>query len=564
MDIPSTQAQTAPEIPPMPQSRSMRLFWLWWRRHMRDLDRDATNAQVQADGGLSYSYAFLVATSCGIATLGLMLNSAAVIIGAMLVAPLMGPIVLLGFAIARTDVELVIRSAKAMVVGVLAALAISVVIVKLSPYIPPTPEILARTNPNLFDLLVAVLSGMVAGYAVTHRKIGTVAGVAIATALMPPLAASGYGLATGDMHIFQGAFFLFLTNMLAIAFSVATMAMWYGFGNLRTPKNLIWQTTAAGVILVVLSIPLVRTLNESVTKTLTVNEVEDVLRQGLHLEGSSLDKLDVRVEEGKPVEISAVVFTREYDNTAHDRLLPKLQQRLERPVEFALDQVVLGDALMQAKASQSVLANPVATVLQTGTPLSDAQLLVRHLREVLPLPLTLSEVDANTKVAKLQVAPGFVGSLQTLRQMEERLQQRFPSWQIALIPPMRPLPGMRFLGGKAEMAEGGQQVLKTVLWALRRWQVKTVEVTGFAALNENGRRTDQLARQRAERTADLLRMAGLEAGTRVDYPDAGQKALEKERGAAAWRLARIQPIFDAEAATENSNDPAASNETDRP
>lgn len=564
MDTPSTQAQAAPEIPPMPQSRFMRLFWLWWRRHMRDLDRDATNEQVQADGGLSYSYAFLVATSCGIATLGLMLNSAAVIIGAMLVAPLMGPIVLLGFAIARTDVELVIRSAKAMTVGVLAALAISVVIVKLSPYIPPTPEILARTNPNLFDLLVAVLSGMVAGYAVTHRKIGTVAGVAIATALMPPLAASGYGLATGDMHIFQGAFFLFLTNMLAIAFSVATMAMWYGFGNLRTPKNLIWQTTAAGVVLVVLSIPLVQTLNESVTKTLTVNAVEDVLRQGLHLEGASLDKLNVRVEEGKPVEISAVVFTREYDNTAHDRLLPKLQQRLERPVEFALDQVVLGDALMQAKASQSVLANPVAPVLQTGTPLSDAQLLVRHLREVLPLPLTLSEVDANTKVAKLQVAPGFIGSLQTLRQMEERLQQRFPSWQIALIPPMRPLPDMPFIGGKAEMAEGGQQALKTVLWALGRWQVVTVEVTGFAALNENGRKTDQLARLRAERTADLLRTAGLEARPRVDYPGVGQKTLEKERGAAAWRLARIQPIFDAEAATENSNDSAASNETHRP
>lgn len=162
----------------MPQHRLLRVFWLWWRRHMRDLDRDATNEQVQEYGGLSYSYAFLVATSCGIATLGLMLNSAAVIIGAMLVAPLMGPIVLLGFAIARTDVELVIRSAKAMAVGVLAALAISVIIVKLSPFIPPTPEILARTNPNLFDLLVAVLSGMVAGYAVTHRKIGTVAGVA--------------------------------------------------------------------------------------------------------------------------------------------------------------------------------------------------------------------------------------------------------------------------------------------------------------------------------------------------------------------------------------------------
>ncbi|MDP2431306.1 MAG: DUF389 domain-containing protein [Pseudomonadota bacterium] len=543
----------------MPQHRLLRLFWLWWRRHMRDLDRDATNEQVQEDGGLSYSYVFLVATSCGIATLGLMLNSAAVIIGAMLVAPLMGPIVLLGFAIARTDVELVIRSAKAMAVGVLAALAISVIIVKLSPFIPPTPEILARTNPNLFDLLVAVLSGMVAGYAVTHRKIGTVAGVAIATALMPPLAASGYGLATGDMRIFQGAFFLFLTNMLAIAFSVATMAMWYGFGNLRTPKNLIWQTTAAGVILVVLSIPLIRTLDESVTKTLTLNQVEDVLRQDLKLEGASLDKLNVRIAEGEPVAISAVVYTREFDQSAHDRLLPKLRMRLERPVELALDQVVLGDALMRAKNQQSVLANPIGAVSQSSAPLSDAQLLVRHLREVLPLPLTLSEVDANTKVAKLQVAPGFSGSLHTLRQMEESLSKRFPAWQIALIPPMRPLPDIRFLSGEIALEASGQQALKTSLWALARWQVGAVRVTGAAALNESGRKTSQLASQRAELITGQLHAAGLEARVEVDYPAASQKTREKEMGVAAWRIARIQPLFVD--ATDETNDPAVAADT---
>lgn len=523
---------------------------------MRNLDRDATNEQVREDGGLSYSYVFLVITSCGIATLGLMLNSAAVIIGAMLVAPLMGPIVLLGFAIAKTDVELSVRSAKAMAVGVVAALAISVVIVKLSPYIPPTPEILARTNPNLFDLLVAVLSGMVAGYAVTHRKIGTVAGVAIATALMPPLAASGYGLATGESHIFQGAFFLFLTNMLAIAFSVAAMAMWYGFGNLHTPKHLLWQTTLAGVILVVLSIPLVRTLNESVTKTLTLNQVEAVLRQDLNLEGASLDKLNVHLEEGKPVKISAVAFTREFDKSAHDRLLPKLKQRLGRSVELALDQVVMGDALMQFKASQSVLANPVGPTLQSGAPMSDAHLLLRHLREVLPLPLSLTEVDTNTKVAKLQIAPGFSGSLQTLRQMEENLAKRFPSWQIALIPPVRPLPEIRFLSGGIELEAGGQQALRTCLWALARWQVDSVRVFGSAAINEAGRKTGKLAQQRANLITDQLHAAGLEVRNEADYPASDQRALEKELGVAALRIARIQPLFEDTAALKNGDDSA--------
>ena len=510
---------------------------------MRDLDRDATSAQVYEEGGLSYSYAFLAVTSCGIATLGLMLNSAAVIIGAMLVAPLMGPIVLLGFAIAATDVERAARSAKALVVGVVAALAISVIIVKLSPYIPPTPEILARSNPNLFDLAVAVLSGMVAGYAVTHHKIGAVAGVAIATALMPPLAASGYGLAVSDMHIFQGAFFLFLTNMLAIALTVAGMATWYGFGSLRTPKNLIWETALAGVVLAVLSIPLIRTLEESVAKTVALNQVEAVLREGLKLKGASLDKLNVSLENGKPVRVSAVVFTREFDKTAHDRLLPELQKTLGKPVELSLDQVVLGDALFKAREAPSIIANPVGTTLQASVPLTDAQLFARQLRDVFPVPLALSEVDVNSKTAKLQVAPKYTGSLETLRQMEADLQKRFPEWHVTIIPPMRTLPDLRFLPDATGLAEGMQQVLQTSLWALARWQIETVQVTGSAALNEDGRKTLVLARERAQLIADKLREAGFETRVLTDYPTTGQKTLEKEQGQAAWRAVHMQPVF---------------------
>jgi uncharacterized hydrophobic protein (TIGR00271 family) len=545
MNEPHTESSALPRIA-AESNFLLRQFKRWWRRHMGDLDRDATNQQVHEEGGLSYSYAFLAATSCGIATLGLMLNSAAVIIGAMLVAPLMGPIVLLGFSIAKTDVENGIRSGKALMVGVAAALSLSFVIVKLSPYIPPTPEILARTNPNLFDLLVAVLSGLVAGYAVTRRKIGTVAGVAIATALMPPLAASGYGLATSDMRIFQGAFFLFLTNMLAIALTVAGMATWYGFGNLRTPRHLIWQTAMAGMILAVLSIPLVRTLNESVTKTFTVNQVEAVLREDLKLEGATLDKLNVSLDEGKPVQIAAVVFTREFDKSAHERLLPKLRERLKRPVEFALDQVVLGDALMQASTARSVIANPVGSALQAAMPLSEAQLLVSQLRDVLPLPLVLSEVDVNTKIAKLQVAPSFVGSLSTLQQMEANLGKRFPSWQVSIIPPMRSLPDVRFRSGEAVLAGEGKQALQAGLWALERWQVGAVHVSGGAALNEKGRKTAVLARQRAELVAGQLRAAGLDVQSVAEYPVSGQTGLQKEQGLAAWRYARIEPVFDAE------------------
>jgi uncharacterized hydrophobic protein (TIGR00271 family) len=521
--------------------RHIRNFLAWWRRHMRHLDREATQTQVLAEGGLSYSYAFLVVTACGIATLGLMLNSVAVIIGAMLVAPLMGPIVLLGFAIAETNVEKAIRSGKALLVGVAGALTISVLIVTLSPYIPPTPEILARTSPNLFDLLVAVLSGMVAGYAVTNRKIGAVAGVAIATALMPPLAASGYGLAMGEMYIFQGAFMLFLTNMLAIALSVAGMAIWYGFGNLHTPRTLIWQTALAGLVLVVLSIPLWHTLQESVTKTRTVRDVEAVLREGLQLKGASLDKLDVRIEESGTVQVSAVVFTGEFEKRARERLVPELERRLGRPVDLALDQVLLGSDKLSAGGGHSVIANPVGAAAQFGAPITDAQLLQRHSRELLPIPLTVVEVNAAGKLAAFQVAPGFVGPLGMLRQMEETLGRRFPDWRIAIIPPVGPLPEVPFTAGSASLNKEAKQLVQDGVWALTRWQVASVEVNGSAALYEKGRQTSSLALQRAKAVAAELNAAGLQADVVKVYPMAGQRARESEYGTAAFRSASILP-----------------------
>ncbi len=541
----SSKAAAPPLAPPrFFRGRLARLFYSWWRRHMRDLDREATEEQIREDGGLTYSFLFLVVASCGIATLGLMLNSAAVIIGAMLVAPLMGPIVLLGFSIAETNVELAKRSALALAVGVLGALSISFAIVNLAPYIPATPETLARTNPNLFDLLVAVLSGMVAGYAVTHRKIGTVAGVAIATALMPPLAASGYGLAMGEWHIFRGAFFLFLTNMVAIAFSVAAMAVWYGFGNLRTPKPLIFQTLVAAAILVALSIPLVRTLDESVSKTIMAKEVEDVLRKGLELKDTRLDKLDVRTLEGGGVQVRAVVFTHSYDKQAQDRLQPLLTGRLKQPVTLMLDQVVVGDALDRMAEERSIIASQVMAQKQ-APPLSEAQLLVRHFREVLPLPLSLSEVNATTKTATLQVAPGYAGSLATLRQMEREFQRRFADWRITLVPPVRPLPEVRFARGADTLGDEAQRTLQTLLWTLQRWQVDAVEITGRATLNEQGRKSADLALRRAQAVAARMGEAGLRASVAKSYPVAEQRDLERETGQANLRSVRVAPIVDA-------------------
>ncbi|MGH7021760.1 MAG: DUF389 domain-containing protein [Brevundimonas sp.] len=152
----------------------------------RGVDRGDVEAAVYDNGGLSGRYLMMTVISAAIAALGLMLSSPAVVIGAMLVSPLMGPIVALGFSLALLDWNRLKQSLTCLGVGMAVALAVAVLLTLLSPLKEPTSEILARTRPNFFDLLIAVFSGVAGAYAVIRQRGETIIGVAIATALMPP------------------------------------------------------------------------------------------------------------------------------------------------------------------------------------------------------------------------------------------------------------------------------------------------------------------------------------------------------------------------------------------
>ena len=161
--------------------------------------------------------------SAGIATLGLVLNSPAVVIGAMLISPLIGPIMAAGLALAVGDLYLGIKSLLKLIASVAAALLISAFLVWILPLHNVTTEILKRTQPNLLDLGVALLSGF-AGSLLMFRRGGDGAsalpGVAIAVALMPPLCTTGFGFGVGlNWSIISGAALLFLTNLAAIVAS---------------------------------------------------------------------------------------------------------------------------------------------------------------------------------------------------------------------------------------------------------------------------------------------------------------------------------------------------------
>lgn len=155
-----------------------------------------------------------------VASVGLNMNSTAVIIGAMLISPLMGPINGIGYSVATYDLSLFRQALKNFSFAVLASLVASTTYFAISPISTAHSELLARTSPTIYDVLIAFFGGMSGIVAITSKRKGNVIpGVAIATALMPPLCTAGYGLATGQFTYFFGAFYLFTINTVFIALS---------------------------------------------------------------------------------------------------------------------------------------------------------------------------------------------------------------------------------------------------------------------------------------------------------------------------------------------------------
>ena len=183
------------------------------------------------------SYWLEVLLAAGIATLGLVLNSPAVIIGAMLISPLMGSILSNGLGLAAGDVVLWVRSTINLAISCVVAILFAMLLVFMLPFKEITAEITARTQPTLLDLIVALFSGAVGSVATVNQAKGVAAslpGVAIAVALMPPLCVVGYGLGTTlslgysrGLVVAQGGGLLFITNLVAIIFT-AMIVFFFG------------------------------------------------------------------------------------------------------------------------------------------------------------------------------------------------------------------------------------------------------------------------------------------------------------------------------------------------
>ena len=188
-----------------------------------DLRKDKDNELETVDSirkGVEFKGAnlWILIFAIFMASLGLNVNSTAVIIGAMLISPLMGPIMGVGLSVGLNDFELMKRSLKSFLITTLFSVTTATIFFLVSPVAEGQSELLARTSPTIYDVFIALMGGLAGVTALSTKEKGNVIpGVAIATALMPPLCTAGFGLATGQYRFFFGAFYLFFINTVFIA-----------------------------------------------------------------------------------------------------------------------------------------------------------------------------------------------------------------------------------------------------------------------------------------------------------------------------------------------------------
>lgn len=230
-------------------------------------DRKALVERIESGSSGGVDYQVMMVLSSGLASLGLLEDSTAVVIGAMLVAPLMGPLIGAGLALVQGNVRLFRNSVGVALAGLLMGFAVSLAVGMLNPGFEPSLEVEARGSPDILDLGVAVLSGFVAAYALGRPGVaGTLAGVAIAAALVPPLCVVGIGLTNAQPMVAANAAILLMTNVVAIILSAAAAFALLGVRGVRTKIGLAGWVRGAFLTLLLVTLALLLPLLLNVEK----------------------------------------------------------------------------------------------------------------------------------------------------------------------------------------------------------------------------------------------------------------------------------------------------------
>ncbi len=341
-------------------------FRLLRRRRVQPLQLQQLHDNLAAEATLNTAYLILIVSSCAIATFGLLSNSTAVIIGAMIIAPLMLPIRGLAFGALAGNLPLFRQGLLAVLVGTVLAVVLAAGLGLLTGISSFGSEVLSRSKPTLLDLGIAVAAGGISGYAAVQPKLATsLAGTAIAVALMPPLCVVGLGLAHGNWSLSLGAGLLYLTNFLGITLACMVTFLLAGYTPFKQArKALIWAIAFTIMLLLPLSVSFARLVQQTrlesslraalLTRTITFQSLELVSFDTDWLSTPPQVRLTVRSQ--KPVTSKQVQLLEAF-----------VKREMGRPFTliFAVSQVeevtreqTTGSTTYDSKGSKSVNTDP--------------------------------------------------------------------------------------------------------------------------------------------------------------------------------------------------------------
>lgn len=300
-------------------------------------DINALRQRLDDMSRLSSEFVVLLSTSTMIATFGLFQNSAAVIIGAMIIAPLMRPLMGLAYGSLIANTYLIRRALITVIVGTLLSVFIAFILSTFLNSIDVTGEIASRTRPNLLDLGVAVFAGAAGAYCQTRKELAdTLAGVAIAVALVPPIGVIGIGLALGQTKIWMGATLLYATNLVGITFAAIIVFLVMGYGPIRRAKK---SLSVSLVLMASLAIPLALSMRELLLEDQLARKIRQILSEKTYtFRDVQLQKVEVK-RFRKPMEVTATVMSgsNESINAKQVKLVQEyLVKQVHVPIEFKL------------------------------------------------------------------------------------------------------------------------------------------------------------------------------------------------------------------------------------
>ncbi|MEO5866568.1 MAG: TIGR00341 family protein, partial [Sphingomonas sp.] len=450
-------------------------LYRWWRRAVvGSVDQGPVAERIAADSGWSARYAFMTMMSAGIAVLGLLLSSPAVVIGAMLISPLMGPILGLGFSLALFDFAETRRSLTTLLAGAVVAVAFAAIIVLVSPLKAPTTEILSRTRPNLFDLLVALFAALAGTFAIIRGRGETIVGVAIATALMPPLAVVGYGLATWNMPVLGGSFALFATNLLTIALAATMIARFYGFGHYLSSHQSWAQTVVLLLVFVGMAVPLGVSLTRIASETVTATKVRSFLSAQFG-SSSRVTQLDIDFDRD-PISIRSVVIAPRSAAADNTTLTKNLAKELERPVSLQVDQVLMSPGAGAIDAQRAEIQQASAATVAENAEVAMVTNLLAVGAGVAVNDVTIDR-DHHRATATAKPLPDATGD--TYRGLERRMAAAVDGWHITIVPPLSAFPEIRFAKTSDTLNAAARDAVLLAAWEAKRWNVPALGIPGL-------------------------------------------------------------------------------------